>query len=133
MRKFLLLTIPTMLMLFSCTEQVDTSARYVFKEHTVASYLEAHEAYSEYLTLTKKVTMSDISATTVYQILTARGNYTCFAPTNEAIHTYLESLVEEGLITSPSWDAFTDSIKLDSIRKVIVKNSIIDGRKVLVK
>ena len=127
MRKFLLLTIPTMLMLFSCTEQVDTSARYVFKEHTVASYLEAHEAYSEYLTLTKKVTMSNISATSVYQILTTRGNYTCFAPTNEAIHTYLESLVEEGLITSPSWDAFTDSIKLDSIRKVIVKNSIIDG------
>ena len=39
----------------------------------------------------------------------------------------METLVDEGLISEPSWDAFTDSVKLDSIRKVIVFNSIIDG------
>ena len=111
----------------SCKENIDTSARYVFKQHTMASYLEAHAVYSEYLALTKKVAMSSVSSTTVYQILTARGNYTCFAPNNEAIHAYLQTLVDEGLISSPSWDSFTDSTKLDSIRKVIVKNSIIDG------
>lgn len=127
MRKYLFSIMSALLLLASCTEHIDTSARYVFKQHTMASYLEAHAVYSEYLALTKKVTMSDVSATTVYQILTARGNYTCFAPTNEAIHSYLQSLVAEGLISSPSWDSFTDSTKLDSIRKVIVKNSIIDG------
>ena len=127
MRKYLFTIMSVLLLLASCTEHIDTSARYVFKQHTMASYLEAHAVYSEYLALTKKVAMSSVSSTTVYQILTARGNYTCFAPTNEAIHAYLQTLVDEGLISSPSWDSFTDSTKLDSIRKVIVKNSIIDG------
>ena len=116
MRKYLFSIMSALLLLASCTEHIDTSARYVFKQHTMASYLEAHAVYSEYLALTKKVAMSDVSATTVYQILTARGNYTCFAPTNEAIHAYLQTLVDEGLISSPSWDSFTDSTKLDSIR-----------------
>ena len=127
MRKLLFSFVTILMVLASCTEDIDTSARYVFKHHTMASYLESHDDYSEYVALTKKVTMSDISQTSVYQILTARGNYTCFAPTNEAIHTYLGTLVDEGLISEPSWDSFTDSVQLDSIRKVIVKNSIIDG------
>ena len=63
----------------------------------------------------------------MYQLLSARGNYTIFAPTNAAIDAYLQKLVDDELITSPSWDAFTDSVKLDSIRKVIAHNSVIDG------
>ena len=35
--------------------------------------------------------------------------------------------MEEGLITEPSWDAFPSEHKADSIRKVIVFNSIING------
>jgi len=113
--------------LISCKEEIDTSARYVFKYDTVLSYLEKHEVYSSYVDLIKKVPVSRISTSTVAQLLGARGNYTVFAPTNEAVEAYLGTLVDEGLIASPSWDAFTDSTKLDSIRKVIVYNSIIDG------
>ncbi len=36
-------------------------------------------------------------------------------------------LVDEELIATPSWEAFTDSAKLDSIRRIIICNSIIDG------
>lgn len=117
-----------LLLLCGCKENIDTSARYVFTDNTVVSYLEQHDVYSEYVDLLSKVPVSARSgSTTVYQLLNARGNYTCFAVTNQAIHAYLEKLVEDGLIDRPSWDAFTDSTKLDSIRKVIVRNSVMDG------
>lgn len=111
----------------SCKEDIDTSARYVFKEHTVASYLEAHEQYSEYVRLLKEQAASDITNTTVYKLLTAYGEYTCFAPSNEGISKYLESLVEKKIIDEPSWDAFPNDKLRDSIRYVIVMNSILDG------
>lgn len=113
--------------LFGCSEKVDESARYVFTDKTILGYLQSHDAYSEYADLLSKVDVSKISESKISQLLDARGNYTVFAPTNEAIQTYLGTLVDEGLIESPSWDAFTDDHKLDSIRKVVVYNSIIDG------
>ena len=113
----------------SCKENIDTSARYVFKFNTILSYLEKHEAYSEYVDLLNRVAVSDISDTKVASLMSARGHYTCFAPSNEAIHKYLEELYQKDstLMTHPSWDGFTDSTKLDSIRKIIVFNSIIDS------
>ena len=111
----------------SCTEQVDTSARYVFADETVYSYLSKHEVYSEYVDLLKKVKVSQISLSTLSQLLSARGNYSVFAPTNEAIQVYLDSLYAKGIIDAPSWSGFRDSVSLDSIREVIVYNSIIDG------
>ena len=48
----------SVIFLSGCSEQVDTSARYVFSIHTVASYLEAHDSvYSEYLDMLRKVTV----------------------------------------------------------------------------
>lgn len=111
----------------ACKEEVDKSNRYVFTQHTVISYMQSKEDYSEYLKLLYQVNISSQSKSTVGQLLSARGHYTCFAPTNQAIHEYLESLVEQGLISEPSFESFTDSVKLDSIRSVIVKNSVIDG------
>lgn len=115
--------------LWSCTEDIDTSARYVFKERTVASYLVDHEQFSEYVKLLKEQPVSDISETSVYQLMTAYGYYTCFAPTNAAIQLYLDSLVIKGIIPEASWDAFPDERTRDSIRAVLVLNSIIDGTK----
>mgnify|MGYP002527095186 CR=1 FL=1 len=113
--------------LWGCKENIDTSARYVFSEETILSYLEKHEVYSSYVDILRKVNISKLSDSKVSQLLSARGVYTVFAPTNDAIQNYLEYLVQEGLITAPSWDAFPSERKLDSIRQVIVYNSIIDG------
>lgn len=123
------IALATLVNLTSCKEEIDTSARYVFKYNTVLSYLQKHEAYSEYVDLLHKVNVSEVSDTKVSSLMSSRGHYTCFAPNNEAIHKYLEELCEKDstILTRPSWDAFTDSAKLDSIRKVIVFNSIIDG------
>ena len=118
-------------LLIGCQENVDTSARYVFKYNTIMSYLEKHEVYSSYVEVLNQVPVSRLSSSTVGQLMSARGNYTVFAPTNDAIQAYLEELAAEDslheMMTGPSWDAFVDSTKRDSIRKVIVYNSIIDG------
>ena len=115
------------LAIVGCTEELDDSCRYVFKERTITDYLNAHEQYSDFCDLLKRVPASKLTQTTLKQLLSARGHYTVFAPTNEAIQAYLEELAaNEDFLTEPSWDAFTDSTKLDSIRKEIVYNSIID-------
>ena len=120
---FLLITI------WGCTENIDTSARYVFTSDCVMSYLEKHPIYSQYVELLKLTPISIRSQSTVGQLLSARGNYTVFAPTNEAIETYLQELYEEApdLLSAPSWDAFYSEHKRDSVYKVIVCNSIIDS------
>lgn len=115
------------LLICSCTENIDTSARYVFKEETILSYLQKHEDYSEYVKLLQVVPISQRSKSTVFQLLSARGNFTCFAPTNKAIADYLQEQVEAGFIEEPSWDSFKTERLRDSIRKVVVYNSIIDG------
>ena len=127
-----ILTIACLLLsvvLIGCHEDIDTSARYVFKERTIAGYLEDHSQFSEYVRLMKEQPVSDISATTVYQLMTAYGCYTCFAPTNDAIQLYLDSLVIKGIIPEASWDKFPDQNTYDSIRAVLVLNSILDGTK----
>ena len=114
----------------ACTEEIDTSDRFVFTESTIAGYLSNHEEYSEYVALLKEQKVVDKEdATTVYQLLTAYGSYTCFAPTNSAIQLYLDSLVIKGIIPVASWDAFPDERTKDSVRTVLVLNSILDGTK----
>lgn len=127
MKKYLFSLSLSLGLFCACTEEIDTSARYVFTDDTVVSYLEGINDYSDYVYLLSKVPVSKRSQSSVYQLLSARGNYTCFAYTNKTIKEYLGTLVEEGLIEEPTWDSFTDSTKLDSIRRVIVHNSIIDG------
>ncbi len=126
MKKYILSSILAILLMTACTEQVDTSARYVFKERTIADYLSSREEYSEYMKLLDKMPVSAISKTTFRQLFTARGHYTVFAPTNEAIQLFLDDQQKKGIISEASWDGFSDSTLLDSIQRVIVFNSVID-------
>lgn len=121
----------------SCTEDIDTSSRYTFTGKTIISYLQDYpDTYSEYTALLDSVKVSDFSSSTLSQLLSARGNYTCFAPTNEAIKKYLEGMKEEGFISEATWDApefheldpETQTYKLlIQTRKTIVYNSLIDN------
>ncbi|MBO7472192.1 MAG: fasciclin domain-containing protein [Bacteroidaceae bacterium] len=128
-RKWIWLCLGIVTLLTACHEEIDTSARYVFTERTIASYLDDHAQFSEYVRLLKEQPVSDVSKTTVYQLMTAYGYYTCFAPTNDAIQLYLDSLVIKGIIPEASWDAFPSERARDSVRAVIVLNSILDGTK----
>ncbi len=80
----------------------------------------------EYCKLLEQTTPSELTQTTLKQLLGARGHYTVFAPTNEAIQTYLDSLKNKGLIEEANWDGFHDYHKHDSIRDLVVLNSVID-------
>lgn len=124
--RLLLLTIVSGIAL-ACQEEIDTSNRYTFTDETVLSYLEKHSEYSEYVKLINTVPVSNHSQSTVAQLLSARGHYTVFAPNNDAIQLYLDSLQRKGEIQTANWDGFPDAKTLDSIQKVIVYNSIIDG------
>ena len=117
-----------LLLLAACKEQVDMSNRYVYKAQTVMSYLDKFpEKYSEYAALLRRTRVSHISETTLGQLLSARGYYTVFAPTNDAIHLYMEALCAKGLLTEPSWEGFRNQHERDSIEQVIAYNSILDG------
>ena len=106
----LLYSLAALGLLAGCSEDVDSSARYVFEELTAMGYLEKYaDVYSSYLSLLHSVHVSSRSETTMAQLLSARGHYTVFAPTNDAVRRYLETLVDEGILSEPSWDAFTDS------------------------
>lgn len=127
MKKLLYAFGAAFLMLVSCTEDISTEDRYTYKESTIGAYLESHDQYSEYVELLKKMPVSKHTQSTLYQLLTARGNYTVFAPDNDAIAEYLQLQADKGIIPEASWDAFTDARVLDSIQHVIVFNSIIDS------
>ena len=127
--KTLSLIILAALSCWSCKEQIDTSARYVFTSDCAMTYLQKHDVYSEYVRLLYLTPISIRSQSTVGQLLAARGHYTVFAPTNEAIEKFLQELYEEdpSLLSGPSWDAFYSEHKRDSIQRVVVCNSIIDS------
>ena len=111
----------------ACTEDIDMSNRYTFSEETALSYLQSDPKYSEYVRLISKLPISDLSESTIAQLLSARGHFTVFAPTNQAIQLYLDSLQRKGIIPEANWDAFLTQKTRDSIEQVIVYNSIIDG------
>lgn len=131
MKKYALLIVSLfgLALVQSCKEDIDMSDRYTFTEYTISSYLESHDTtYSEYYKLLGEVKISNRSSSTVLQLMTARGNFTVFAPTNKAVQDYLDTLCTKGIIDEPSWDGFRSKETLDSIRKVIVFNSIIDSK-----
>lgn len=117
--------------LSSCQETIDTSDLYTFTGETVMSFLSQTDSISYYVELLNNVKQSSMTSSTVASLLSARGNYTCFAPTNKAISNYLDTLYTQSKIKENDFQSFIDSVKAnahvyDSIAKVIVFNSIID-------
>ncbi len=125
---FFLLALVAAIFVQSCKENIDMSDRYTYTEESVASYLQKHpDTYSTFYWLLSQVKISNRSQSDVQQLMTARGNYTVFAPTNEAIQNYLDTLAQKGIINTADWEGFPNQTVKDSIMKVIVFNSIIDG------
>ncbi len=107
----------------SCSEKIDDSALYTFVgEMMIDHFTNDTATYSDYLVLLDQVHPSKKSPSTMRALLAARGNYTCFAPTNEAIRHHLDSLLVIGEVSS------TDIHQVpDSVAESIVFNSIIEN------
>lgn len=116
----------------SCREEINKDDLYTFTGETVGSFLEKNDSiYSQYVALLNVVKQSDRTQSTVSKLLTTYGNYTCFAPTNDAINEFLDSAYIQGKFNSKDFTVFLDSAKAglhlgDSLAKVIVYNSIIN-------
>ena len=102
-----------------CQDKVDDSDLYTFTGNTIASYLEESDNYSDFAYICSKVKLSKRSESSIAQLLSARGNYTVFAPTNSAIHRYLDSV-----FVQKDYDITQVP---DSVAEYIVRNSIIDN------
>lgn len=68
--------------LTACSDEPDTSNFYTFKGQMMSDYLKTHENYSQFAALVERTGMN--------KLLSTYGEYTCFAPTNEAMDNYLK-------------------------------------------
>ncbi|MCD8235872.1 MAG: fasciclin domain-containing protein [Prevotellaceae bacterium] len=105
----------------SCKENIDDSNLYTFTGEMMIDHLRDNPDFSSYYEILGMVHPSKRSSSTMHELLAARGNYTCFAPTNEAIDLYIDSLLTIGEVSSKEVSELPDSVA-----EYIVFNSIID-------
>ena len=76
------------LLVTSCSDDIPADKYYTFTGEMMSDYLQSHEDYSEFAAIVKKASQSQ-RGTNLMDLLSTRGQYTCFAPTNEAVAAYL--------------------------------------------
>ena len=85
----------TLSMTQSCTEEIDDSNFAIKDQQTATDYLDDNEDFSLIRELLKRAKLGNSEgASSLYNVLSARGNYTIFLPNNAAIEKYLD---ENGL------------------------------------
>ena len=95
----------------SCKEDIDESNLYTFTGETIEDYLmNRSDKFSSFNYILSRIGYD--------KILSAYGTYTCFAPTNEAVEQYLDSLYNDPVnleiphngMTQPGLEGLTDSL-----------------------
>lgn len=123
-------TVACTLFMTACTEHFLEGNLYTFTGETVGSFLEQHEdIYGDFIYILQR--------SGEFSLMKAYGEYTCFAPTNEAIERFLfeqDSIWRESLkpeskrvrwtgVTSPVLEELSDSMC-----RVISRTHIIDTK-----
>ena len=123
-----------------CNDEVNEENRFTFESEHIADYLKNNpERFSSFCEILSKAEIGKKSSGNVLMTLSTYGSYTCFAPTNAAIDTflvqeynrYIESVEQNKIdplipivntgITSPYLEDLSDSMAT-----VIAKNHIIE-------
>lgn len=103
----------------SCNDNVDDSNLYVFTGQMVSDFLQENsDQFSYFIDLAERTKLSKKTESTVMDLLATRGNYTCFAPTNDAVQVFVDSIMDQA--------NYPVANVPDSIAEMVVKNSIID-------
>ena len=111
---FFILLFLNILIFNSCKEDIDESNLYTFTGETIEDYLtNRSEQYSNFNYILKRIGYD--------KILSAYGTYTCFAPDNEAVKSYVDSLYNDMTnkelphngMTGPGLEGLTDSLCQD--------------------
>ena len=117
----------------SCSEEIDDSNLYTFSGRTVIDYLRSDSTLSDIAKISDRAGMSDR--------LSAYGTYTCFAPTNEALEVYIDSLYNDvksdnhnglyaGEVPADSvMNRLWKSEKCDSLCKDIIESQVTGQKK----
>ena len=117
----LMIALAGTLFVCSCKDDVDESDMYTFTGKTVTSFLnENPDDYSMFAYVLTKVQLSPKSKSTIADLLSARGNYTCFVPDNKALQSYLDSIYMV--------DNYDITLLPDSMAEYIARNSVIDNK-----
>ena len=75
-------------MFVSCSENIDESNLYTFTGETIEDFLKNREdQFGNFNYILSRIGYD--------KILSAYGTYTCFAPTNEAVSSYVDSLYND--------------------------------------
>ena len=108
---YCLLTPVSCLLFTSCKEEIDESNLYTFTGETIEDYLtNRSDRFSSFNYILGRIGYD--------KILSAYGTYTCFAPTNEAVEVYLDSLYDDPVntdlihngMTARGLEGLTDSL-----------------------
>lgn len=94
----------------SCSEDIDNSNLYTFTGETINDFLQKDSTrFSNFSYILHRVKLD--------KLLSAYGTYTCFAPTNDAVQSYIDSLYDDTTnklphngMTSRSLAGLTDSL-----------------------
>ena len=90
---YLLLGVALTLGLTSCKEDIDDSAFAIKTEQMVADFLQTNSQFSEIAAIFERVPLgTKKDASPIMSALSARGNYTVFAPTNEAVNAFVREM-----------------------------------------
>lgn len=74
----------------SCNDDIPADKYYTFTGEMMSDYLKTHEDYSKFAAIVNKASQSQ-RGTNIMDLLSVRGQYTCFAPTNDAVDAYLSA------------------------------------------
>ncbi len=111
----------------SCEDEIDKSNRFTFTGELISDYIVNNPQFSNFATILGKAKIGKKTSGSILKTLSTYGSYTCFAPQNEAIDSFLikqYNLHLEGErtgITSPYIEDLTDSMATE-----IAKNHIIE-------
>lgn len=103
----------------SCSDKVDESNMYSFTGLQISDYLDETAETSYFSLLSKRVKLSSKTSSTVHDLLSARGNYTCFVPTNDAVQAFVDSVTNT--------KGYPIENTPDSVAEDVVNNSLIDN------
>ena len=103
----------------SCSDNVDESNPYVFKGKSAYTFMKNTDDLTSFAYLLERVKLSKRSNSHFSELLSSRGNYTVFAPNNQAIQTFLDSVYN-----TPNFDITQIE---DTVAEFVVRNAIIDN------
>ena len=113
--RMLFLGAGTVLTLTACNPEPDDSDMFTFTGETIDTYLASREDLSDFRSIMARVGYDKMMA--------AWGSYTCFAPTNEGVRAYCDSLyndtnarTEHNGMTENSVPGLSDSLCLNIVR-----------------